>query len=82
MTMLKNLLFGLALLSMGCGTSALDEIESAKDKLCACKEKKCVRSVKKESMKLKDKVKELTNEDKLKAMKFAEQAAACAKKIR
>ncbi len=65
-----------------CGTSTLDEIEAAKDKVCACKDKACARAVAKESRHLKDKAKDMINEDKLKAMKFAEQARACTQKLK
>ncbi len=64
-----------------CGDSTLDKIESAKDKVCACKDKKCAIKVMKENDGLRDKVKDMTNEDKLKAMKFVEQAKACASKL-
>ncbi len=64
-----------------CGNSTLDEVEAAKDKVCACKDKACAIKVKKETKGLRDKIKDMTNEDKLKAMKFGEQAAACYQKL-
>ena len=84
LTLLKTfslgILFGVVL--AGCGDSTLDKIEAAKDKVCACKDKACARAVAKESKNLKAEAKEMMNEDKLKAMKFAEQAKACVKKLK
>ncbi|MCP4444065.1 MAG: hypothetical protein GY811_01805 [Myxococcales bacterium] len=78
----KTLFLGLALTAIaGCGNSTLDDVEDAKDKICACKDSACAVKVKKESKGLRAKVKELTNEDKLKAMKFGKQAAACMAKL-
>jgi len=78
----KTLLIGLTFtLAAACGSSTLDEVEAAKDKVCACKDKACASKVKKETKGLRDKIKDMTNEDKLKAMKFGEQAAACYQKL-
>jgi|TARA_R110000868_G_scaffold116234_1_gene309710 hypothetical protein len=80
-TLLIGLTFTLATVAAACGSSTLDDVEAAKDKVCACKDKACAKKVKKETKGLRDKIKEMTNEDKLKAMKFGEQAAACYAKL-
>ncbi len=78
----KTLLIGLSFtLIAACGTSTLDEIEAAKDKLCACKDKACAIKVKNDHKHLREKAKDMTNEDKLKAMKFGKQAEACFRKL-
>ncbi len=64
-----------------CGNSTLDELEAAKDEICACKDKACGRKVMKEKKGLREKAKKMTNEDKLKGMKFADQAKACMAKL-
>lgn len=65
-----------------CGDSTLDQIEAAKDNLCACKDRACARAVAKESKHLREKAKDMINEDKLKAMKFADQAKSCLSKLK
>ncbi len=82
MSIAKTLFIGFAFtLAAACGSSTLDDVEAAKDKVCGCKDKACALKVKKETKGLRDKIKEMTNEDKLKAMKFGEQAAACYAKL-
>lgn len=84
MTLLKTFTLGILVgfTLSACGDSTLDQIEEAKDKVCACKDRACARAVAKESKHLKDKAKEMINEDKLKAMKFADQAKACVSKLK
>jgi len=83
MTLVKTFTLGLLVgfVLASCGDSTLDKIESAKDEVCACKDRACARAVAKENKDLREKAKDMINEDKLKAMKFSDQAKACLRKL-